>query len=182
MSGQSSSKIEVIIGRNVKAAREALGWKQSELAERTGSVSRPTIAKIEGGCPMTVSTLSSVADALGIPPYMLMLRTTDWKKLANIATCQSKIERYQSSGDGVISPEQVERIQEMSASNLKKERRYAVSETNAIVAKIFCLQQPENNALVLEREKSRIAGAGIATSMIPCYPIINGLIANLIST
>lgn len=174
------AKIDVIVGMNIKAAREALGWKQSELAERT-ELGRSTIAKIETGGTITVSTLSTIAEALGIPPYMLMLRSVDWKRLANIATCQSKIERYRSSGQSVISPVEVERIQEMSASPIKSERRKAIHETNAVIAQIFGFENHSDGPVIQEVEKSRTAGTGIATSMLPTYPILNGLIANLIT-
>lgn len=175
------AKIDIIVGKNIKAAREALGWKQSELAERTG-LARSTIAKIEMGGTVTVSTLSSIAEVLGVPPYMLMLRIVDWKRLANIVTCQSKIERYRASGQSVISPVEVERIQEMSASSVKSERRMAIHETNAVVAQIFGFENHSDDPAIQEIEKSRTAGTGIATSMLPTYPIINGLIANLITT
>jgi len=179
MNGQYTN-IEVIVGRNIKAAREALEWKQSELAERTG-IARSTIAKIENGGASTASTLSVISDAFGIPPYMLMLRSIDCKRLANVATCQSKIEKFQASGKDMIDPADVERIQEMSSSTLKKERHEAVTETNAVVARIFGISRRMDDADIREAEKSRMAGTGIVTKLLPSYPIINGLIANLIT-
>lgn len=52
-------------GSGVSEARKALGWSQSELAERAG-VSRPTVARIEAGQQVRVSTLNAVAEALGM--------------------------------------------------------------------------------------------------------------------
>lgn len=182
MSTRSSAQIEVVIGINVKAARESLGWKQAELAERSGGISRSTVAKIECGGPVTASTLSDIADAFGIPPFMLMLRTADWKKLANVATCQLKIEEFISSSRAGVSPEKVERIQEMSGSSLKEERRSAVIETNEVVRIVFGLGTPSSDADGRSAETSKVAGTGIATRSIPTYPVINGLIANLIAS
>lgn len=174
------SKIEVIVGENIKHARAALEWKQEELAQRTG-IARSTIAKIEKGATVTAGTLSTIADALGIPPYVLMLRPIDCKRLANMATtCQSKIRDFERSGQQ-IDPAVVERIQEHSASSLKKERREAVSETNAIVAKIFGMTLHSDDADVQQLERARSAGVGILTQRLPCHPIVNGLVANLIS-
>lgn len=175
-----SDEIEIIVGMNIKSAREALEWKQAELAERTG-LARSTIAKIETGGTITVSTLSAIAEAFSIPPYLLMLRTVDWRKLATIATCPSTIERYRTSGQAIISPADVERIQEKSSSPIKRKRREAIIETNAVVAQIFGIENRTTGPVGKEFEKSRTAGTGIATSMLPTYPIINGLIANLIT-
>lgn len=48
----------------IREARRARGWSQGELAARTG-VSRPTIARIEGGQRVRMGTLETVAQALG---------------------------------------------------------------------------------------------------------------------
>lgn len=52
-------------GSGISKARKARGWSQSELAERA-AVSRPTIARIEAGQQVRVSTLNAVAQALGM--------------------------------------------------------------------------------------------------------------------
>ena len=183
MSNEWNNQIEIIVGKNVRAAREALGWKQDELAGRAGSVSRSTIAKIESfnATNVSMTTLSVVADALGIPPYMLLLGKQDWQKLANIATTYQQVESYHASNPLGVSPDHVEKIEEMSSSGSKKERQRAVKETNAVVAKIFGLEICGESQTMERQEQSRTAGTGMATSMIPHYPIINGLIANLIT-
>lgn len=49
----------------IKRARNARGWSQTDLAERAG-VSRPSVARIEGGDDVSTATLDKVAEALGL--------------------------------------------------------------------------------------------------------------------
>lgn len=53
------------LGDRVRQARMTRGWSQSELASLAG-VSRPTVARIEAGQQVRVSTLNAVAAALGM--------------------------------------------------------------------------------------------------------------------
>lgn len=53
------------IAHGVRTSRRGRGWSQSQLAERAG-VSRPTVARIEGGQDVSMSTLRQVAGALGL--------------------------------------------------------------------------------------------------------------------
>mgnify|MGYP000865548688 FL=1 len=52
------------VGQDVREARRALGWSQTELANRA-HVSRPTIARVETGVNISTGTLEKVAKALG---------------------------------------------------------------------------------------------------------------------
>lgn len=52
------------IGKDVRQAREGRGWSQHELAA-AASVSRPTIARVEGGENVSTGTLEKIAGALG---------------------------------------------------------------------------------------------------------------------
>lgn len=52
------------VGQDVRDARHALGWSQTELAKRA-HVSRPTIARVETGVNVSTGTLEKVAKALG---------------------------------------------------------------------------------------------------------------------
>ena len=52
------------VGRDIRVARRALGWSQTELANRA-QVSRPTIARVETGVNISTGTLEKVAKALG---------------------------------------------------------------------------------------------------------------------
>ncbi len=53
------------LGERIREARDARGWSQGELAKRCG-LSRPTIARIEGGQHVRMVTLEKVAKALGL--------------------------------------------------------------------------------------------------------------------
>lgn len=52
------------VGQDIRVARRALGWSQTELANRA-QVSRPTIARVETGVNVSTGTLEKVAKALG---------------------------------------------------------------------------------------------------------------------
>lgn len=53
------------LGVRIREAREACAWSQRQLAENA-NVSRPTIARIETGQHVRMSTLESVARVLGL--------------------------------------------------------------------------------------------------------------------
>ncbi|WP_208004308.1 helix-turn-helix domain-containing protein [Labedella populi] len=53
------------IAAQVREARTGREWSQEHLAELSG-VSRPTIARIEGGDHVNTAKLTRVADALGL--------------------------------------------------------------------------------------------------------------------
>ncbi len=53
------------IAEKIRAARDALGWSQAFVAERSG-VSRPSVARIEAGEDVSTATLTKVAQALGL--------------------------------------------------------------------------------------------------------------------
>ena len=180
--------IGVVIGENIGEARRALGWKQSELAERSG-LSRSYVARIESFNAKNVpsSTLHTIAGTLGVPTFMLMLGRDDWKTLVNVVLAGGRnspldrIEGYLRS-DERISVEDVERIEASSASPLKEERRAAVVQTNAVVGKILGMEllAPDDPQDGIERAMT--AATGMATAMVPSAPIVNGLIATIIST
>ncbi|MBF1680312.1 MAG: helix-turn-helix transcriptional regulator [Rothia sp.] len=52
------------VGQDIRIARRALGWSQTELANRA-QVSRPTIARVETGVNISTGTLEKVVKALG---------------------------------------------------------------------------------------------------------------------
>ncbi|MEX0868967.1 MAG: helix-turn-helix transcriptional regulator [Nitriliruptoraceae bacterium] len=59
------------IAGNVRRLRRARGWSVAELSRRSGRSAR-TLVKLEAGNNPTISTLVSVADALGVPFAHLM--------------------------------------------------------------------------------------------------------------
>jgi transcriptional regulator with XRE-family HTH domain len=50
----------------IRAARQALGWTQSDLAERAG-ISARTIHAVEKGRPCRQATKRRILNALGVP-------------------------------------------------------------------------------------------------------------------
>lgn len=57
----------VTIPDQVRAAREAQGLTQADLAERAGLTRKATITDLEGGANVTLETLHRVAAGLGLP-------------------------------------------------------------------------------------------------------------------
>lgn len=65
MSPEPPSEQMASIAEQVHRAREALAWTQADLAAQAG-VSRPSIARVERGDNVSTSTLTMVAQALGL--------------------------------------------------------------------------------------------------------------------
>lgn len=53
------------LGDTIRDARKKRGWTQEELAEEA-TVSRPTIARIEGGGVVSTANLTKITEALGL--------------------------------------------------------------------------------------------------------------------
>lgn len=53
------------LAATIRAARRGKGWSQQDLADRSG-VSRPTIARLEGGSSVSYSTVTKLAEALDL--------------------------------------------------------------------------------------------------------------------
>jgi transcriptional regulator with XRE-family HTH domain len=61
-----------ILAANIRRQREALGWSQEELAERSGT-HRTYVSGIERGKRNpTIAVLGAFADALGVSPAFLL--------------------------------------------------------------------------------------------------------------
>lgn len=53
------------LGHIIRSTRKERGWSQNDLATQAG-VSRPSIARIEGGEDVSTATLDKVAEVLGL--------------------------------------------------------------------------------------------------------------------
>lgn len=61
------------IGKNIRRARETLGWSQEELARKMGYKSKSSIAKIESGTnDIPQSKIAVFAEILGTTPATLL--------------------------------------------------------------------------------------------------------------
>ncbi|HET6400638.1 MAG TPA: helix-turn-helix transcriptional regulator [Candidatus Kapabacteria bacterium] len=70
-----------VIGKNVKLLRESRGYTQGTLAQVSG-LQRGYIGDIERGSRnLTISSLSQIADALGVHPGILLFDQAFPKKL-----------------------------------------------------------------------------------------------------
>lgn len=66
MAPSDSSLLQVPPMNRIRAARQALGWTQNELAQKAG-VSTRTIHAIEKGRPCRQATKRHILNALGVP-------------------------------------------------------------------------------------------------------------------
>lgn len=139
-----------ILARNLSAARGALGLSQDQLAETAG-VSRATIIQMEGaeGDPR-LSTLLSVATALGAPPALLLLSSEELDAIVH-APASDDMERAQEH----LSREDVAQIKRLMSSGISKNRAKATAiATGATIAAGFS-------------SSPAIAAAAIGTMLIP---------------
>lgn len=64
----------LIVSSNIKRLRNLRGWQQSDLSRHCAGLSQTAISKIER-CEAgpTTDTLSTIARALGVEPYVLLI-------------------------------------------------------------------------------------------------------------
>ncbi len=73
-----------VIGKNVKLLRESRGYSQGDLAQVSG-LQRGYIGDIERGSRnLTISSLSQIADALGVHPGILLFDQAFQKRLGKL--------------------------------------------------------------------------------------------------
>jgi transcriptional regulator with XRE-family HTH domain len=72
------NNIQELLAKNLKSARERLGYTQMKLAELS-NISTSFIGEIENGKKFPSSdSLQRIADALGMKPYQLLLDDEAW--------------------------------------------------------------------------------------------------------
>lgn len=68
----TDDELAAIIGKNVRAARDAADLTQAELARRSG-IAVPNVSRLERGTHLpSVATLKKVSDALRVPICSLL--------------------------------------------------------------------------------------------------------------
>lgn len=73
------TRLQRVVGRNVKASRKRLELTQVELAERAG-MSGSFIGEVEAGYKYpSASVVERIAEELGMRPYQLFLDEEDWE-------------------------------------------------------------------------------------------------------
>lgn len=183
MIGEFKEDINITIGKNVRAARNARGWTQARLAERTGKLSRETIGKIESynATSISVSSLSILADAFGVPIFLFVLRGADWKSICRIPGLVKDLEKSYNDSERSISVKDAEEIEEMSRSVLKKDRRESVLKAKEVAQRIRGLHGSDKDEISSKVNDSVTAGIAMAMEMNPSDPILNSVIATVIS-
>lgn len=113
------------LARNLVAARSALGLSQDQLAHAAG-VSRATVNQLEGGASAKgdprLSTISSVAAALGISPLFLFLDREELDAIAEIPKSQEA-----KDVSSHLNAEQLERMRRLLRSGVAKNRSEAIA-------------------------------------------------------
>lgn len=173
------------LGRNVSTAREARGWTQAELAENAG-VGRSTVAKIESlnTTDVSLSTVSGLAKALDIPPYMLFLGPDDWAKMASLASLPEMVRARGPELDA----DAIDRLSAMARSESKSDQKQAREEIEGIAAGVLGIAPGDSGQSAEEaRRETRVATASLAVStalgaaMLPSFPILNAVIGGILS-
>lgn len=181
----SDKDIFTYIGKNVTTARKACGWKQIDLAAKTG-LSRSTIGKIESFnvTDVSISTLSALANAFEIPAYVLMLGSQDWNAFVNLTSLQDLIRERKP----IINAESINRLEQMAQSESQTEKIAVAHEIQMIVAGILSETTVDSEAgksvdpdLESTIGVSHTVSAAIGTDMLPKLPILNAMIAEIIS-
>jgi transcriptional regulator with XRE-family HTH domain len=107
------------LGVNLAHARQTAGLTQGQLASKAGT-SRATIAQIESGeGDPRFSTLSAIADALSVGPFVLLFGKKDIGKLVALA------QRHKEVTLTFPSEEDVALLDELAVSQLAADRRRA---------------------------------------------------------
>ncbi len=97
------------IGAIVKQRREACGWTQTQLAERTGAVTQAMVSRIEGGEDnVTIGTLRGLAKAFGCAVVDL-LPDEDKKKVRPDAVRAKAASAGKSPAPGPDTPDEPDR-------------------------------------------------------------------------
>lgn len=116
---EHARRFSSVLGANLALAREAAGLTQHALAERAGT-SRATIAQIEAGeGDPRLSTLTSLADALCVSPFILILGREDALRLENL------LDQRASVFDVAPAGPQLDTLTKLVNSRLPKDNRKA---------------------------------------------------------
>lgn len=175
------------LGRNVTIARAASGFTQAVLADMAG-VGRSSIGKIESFNTedVSLSTVSAIAEAFDMPPYLLLLGKDDWSKLATISSLKEMVEegmarmesKAKTEGASMeeITPD-VNRLSNLSRSEAPADKAEAAREIGSIASKIL----GQEDATEKTKAVSTSVSAALGASMLPGLPILNGMIAGILS-
>ena len=116
---ENARRYSSVLGANLALAREAAGLTQHALADKAGT-SRATIAQIEAGeGDPRLSTITTRADALQIPPFVLILGREDAMRLENLLDKRAAVYDVAPTGSAL------ELLVKLVNSRLPKDNRKA---------------------------------------------------------
>ena len=114
-------QVRMNLARNLVAARTALEISQDSLAT-SASVSRATVIQIEGGeGDPRLSTLVSLADALGVSPMFLLLGREDLEALSDLRNAKEL-----TVVSNELSEEDIEMMRRLLRSGISRNRNKAI--------------------------------------------------------
>lgn len=115
---KARESFDSVLAKNLVVARWAAGLTQHELAE-AANVSRATIAQLETGySDPRLSTIVSLADAIGISPFLLLWGKLEVEAIASLQTWRE--------AHPIDLPEgEVERMRRLLQSGMLKDRSRA---------------------------------------------------------
>ena len=114
-------QVRMNLARNLVAARIALEISQDTLAT-SASVSRATVIQIEGGeGDPKLSTLVSLADALGVSPMFLLLGREDLEALSDLRNAEGL-----PVVSDELSEEDIETMRRLLRSGISRNRNKAI--------------------------------------------------------
>ena len=166
------------LGRNLTTARNAAGWTQAELASKAG-VARSSVGKIESynATDVSLSSLAALATAFDLPPYLFLLASSDWERLAVITSMKEMVAEGRSR-NAAIEPD-VERLEQLASSELQSEQNTAAQEIGHVVDQL--LGHDAVPGASEARPTWTTVSAAMGTSMLPGLPVVNGLIARILA-
>jgi len=157
---------------------------QKTLAEKA-KLSRSSIGKIESGntVDVSLSTVVAIAEVFELPPYLLLLSRDDWSKLATVSSLRDMVQEgmlrmvnmEDISKNEIVT--NVDRLEQLSLSEKQSDKAEAAKEIGAIASLILGQETDKMNATAL----STFIPAALGASMLPSLPILNGIIAGVLS-
>lgn len=153
-------QVRINLALNLVAARTALDISQDTLATHA-SVSRATVIQIEGGeGDPRLSTLVSLADALGVSPMFLLLGREDLEALSDLRNAKGL-----HVVSDKLSEEDIETMLRLIRSGISRNRNKAIKMGTAAVG-----------AVTAGATTSAIATAGIGSILLPGIGTVIGAI------
>ncbi len=108
--------IDSILAKNLVVARVIAGVTQQQLAKTSG-ISRATIAQLETGySDPRLSTIAQLAEALDVPPLLLLIGQREARALATF------VQQAAMQSDAVVNEQDLAKMRRLVGSGMLKDR------------------------------------------------------------